>query len=244
MNIATELIWGLAVRAIALIYVVAFWSLHPEVLALCGSRGITPVAVKLARMRRDMGLARCLMRHPSLLWLSSRDATLVWLARAGMACAALACAGVASREMLVLAWIAYLSFDVAIGMTFPWESMLFEAGLLAILLPSLEALPDMRMSASPDPLLMWAYHWLLFRVLFGFGKHKFTKAALGDPVYMRAFLVTQPLVSPIGWRAWRLPRPLLVASHALLFALEIVLPFFVFVAGWPRLAAAAGFCGL
>jgi hypothetical protein len=237
-------VWGIAVRAIALVYGIAFWTLHREVLALCGSRGITPVALALTRMRRDMGLVTSVLRHPSVLWLSCRDGELVWLARAGMAAAACAAAGVASRPMLAAAWIAYLSFDVAIGLTYPWESMLFEAGLLAILLPPLEPLPGLRMAASPDPLLMWLFQWLLFRVLFGFGKNKFTRDATGDPLYLRSFLISQLLVSPLGWRAWRLPRPLLVASHWLLFAVEMILPFFVFFAGWPRLAAAAGFCGL
>ena len=238
------LVWGVALRAIALIYVVAFWSLQREVLALCGSRGITPAGPVLARMRYDMGLATCLRRHPSLLWISCHDAVLLWLARAGMVFAACAAAGLASREMLAAAWIVYLSFDVAIGMTFPWESMLLEAGLLAIFLPPLEPLPGVRMSASPHPLLMWLFHWLLFRVIFGFGKTKFTRDALADPLYLRSFLVSQPLVSPLGWRAWRLPRPVLVASHWLLFAVEMILPFCVFFAGWPRVVAAAGFCGL
>jgi hypothetical protein len=238
------LVWGIALRAIALIYVVAFWSLQREVLALCGSRGITPAGPVLARMRRDMGLATCLRRHPSLLWISCRDGVLVWLARTGMLFAACAAAGIASREMLVAAWIVYLSFDVAIGMSFPWESMLFEAGLLAIFLPPLEPLPAVRMSDMPHPLLMWLFHWLLFRVLFGFGKNKFTKDALGDPLYLRSFLISQPLVSPFGWRAWRLPRPILAASLWLLFAVEMILPFFIFVPGWPRVIAAAGFSGL
>ena len=240
----STLAWGVALRAIAVVYIVAFWSLEREVLGLAGSRGITPTGPVLARMRRDMGLATCLRRHPSLLWISCRDGVLVWLARAGMVFAACAAAGIASREMLVAAWIVYLSFDVAIGMTFPWESMLYEAGLLAILLPPLEPLPGVRMTASPHPLLMGLFHWLLFRVLFGFGKNKFTRDALADPLYLRSFLISQPLVSPLGWRAWRLPRPILVASHSLLFAVEMVLPFCVFFAGWPRVIAAAGFFGL
>lgn len=239
-----EIVWGVAVRAIALVYVIAFWSLHREVLALCGSRGITPAAAVLARMRRDMPLITCLLRHPSVLWFSCRDGVLIWLARAGMVFAACAGLGLWSPWMLGAAWIAYHSFDVAIGMSFPWESMLYEAGFLALFLPALERLPSLRMSAAPDPLLMWAFQWLIFRVLFGFGKNKFTRDAVGDPLYLRSFLISQPLVSPLGWRAFRLPRPLLRWSLPALFLVEMILPFLVFFAGWPRLVAAAGFCGL
>jgi hypothetical protein len=243
-SIDPELVWGIALRGIALVYLVAFWSLRREIIALCGRGGITPVASKLARMRQDMGLARCVVRHPSLFWFSCSDTMLRSAAIGGTVCAALAFAGVASREMLLAAWILYLSFDVAVGLTYPWESMLFEAGLLAVLLPPLETLPVVRMSASPDPVLMWAFHWLLFRVLFGFGKNKFTTHALRDPLYLRAFLISQPLPSPLGWRAWRLPRAVLIWSHGLLFVTEMVLPFCVFVAGWPRVVAALTFSGL
>jgi len=239
-----ELAWGLCARGLALIYVIAFWSLRREVLALCGSRGIHPLAPKLAHLRAEMGPWRAAARHPSLLWISSSDRALrFWLAP-GMACAALAAAGAASPLCLAAAWLIYLSFDVAIGLTFPWESMLFEAGLMAVLLPPLLPLPALGVTSAPEPLLGLAFNWLLFRVLFGFGKNKFTAEAKDDPVYLRGFLISQPIPSPLGWRAFRLPRALLVASLIGLFVVEMVLPFLIFVPFWPRLVAGAAFCGL
>src|SRR5262249_44166307 len=97
------LVWGVAARAIALVYLIAFWSLDREILALCGSRGITPIAGRLARVRRDMG-ATGLAQFPSLLWISSSDTALTWLPRAGLLAAALVVGGVASRAMLAVAW--------------------------------------------------------------------------------------------------------------------------------------------
>ena len=51
------------------------------------------------------------------------------------------------------------------------------------------------------------------------------------------------LTSTPRW-AHRLPLPLHQAALAGMFVVEVLLPFAVFVAGWPRLLAAAGFIGL
>jgi hypothetical protein len=238
------LTWGVFTRLLALVYVVAFVSLGVEIVAWAGRRGLTPIAPKLARMRADLGPWRAALRHPSLLWLNSSDHALRWLPIAGIVAALLAAAGVASTPMFAAAWIVYLSLDVAIGLTFPWESMLFEAGFLALLLPPLERLPSLHTAQAPEPILMFAFHWLLFRALFGFGKMKFTRDARHEPRYLRGFLISQPMPTPLGWRASRLPAPLLVSSHGLLFVAEMILPFFVFFPGWPRLTAAAGFVAL
>ena len=60
--------------------------------------------------------------------------------------------------MLAIAWVIYLSCDVAFGMIYPWESLLFEAGFLAIFLPALEPLPSLAMSRAPEPILIFAFH--------------------------------------------------------------------------------------
>jgi len=65
-----EVVWGLYTRLLAAVYLVAFASLRAQVLAWAGSRGITPVGQKLARLRADVGLWRAIARHPTLLWIS------------------------------------------------------------------------------------------------------------------------------------------------------------------------------
>ncbi|HLH29625.1 MAG TPA: lipase maturation factor family protein [Terriglobia bacterium] len=239
-----EQIWGIFARLLAGIYIIAFASLHAELIPLVGSRGISPVAEKLARIRSDMGGWRGWMRFPTLLWLGSTDGVLRRLPIIGILTALFAACGVLSNIMFGLTWIIYLSFDAALGMTYPWESMLLETGFLAIFLPHLDLLPSVRMSHAPEPILMFAFQWLLFRVLFGFGKTKFTRDAFKDPMYLRSFLICQPILSVLGWRAFRLPRKLLLWPHLALFITEIALPFLVFFAGWPRLTAAAGFTAL
>lgn len=53
--IAPELVWGIALRLIAVTYIIAFWSLHRELLALCGSRGI--LHARKARLMATLELA-------------------------------------------------------------------------------------------------------------------------------------------------------------------------------------------
>jgi hypothetical protein len=237
-------LWGIFARLLAGIYVIAFLSLRAEIVEWGGARGLNPVREKLARFREDLGRWRAFSRYPTLLWLDDSDRALRWLPTIGAIAAIFAACGVASAPMLAIAWVSYLSCDVVFGMHYPWESLLFDAGFLAMFLPALQLLPSLAMSRAPEPLLMFAFHWLLFRVIFGFGKNKFTRAALDDPNYLRGFLISQPIPSPLAWHAFRLPRVLLVPSHAALFIVEMVLPFFVFFPGWPRLVAAAGFATL
>jgi hypothetical protein len=237
-------LWGIFARLLAVIYVIAFLSIRAEIVEWAGARGLNPVREKLARFREDLGWWRAVARYPTLLWVDDSDRALRWLPVIGTIAALFAVCGVASAPMLAFAWVMYLSCDVAFGMIYPWESLLFEAGFLAIFLPALEPLPSLAMSRAPEPILMFAFHWLLFRLMFGFGKNKFTRAALDDLNYLRGFLISQPIPSPLAWHAFRLPRVLLVSSHLSLFVVEMVLPFLVFFPGWPRLAAAVGFAAL
>jgi hypothetical protein len=237
-------LWGIFVRLLAVVYIIAFLSIRAEIVEWAGARGLNPVREKLARFREDLGRWRAVARYPTLLWIDDSDRALRWLPVIGTIAAVFAVCGVASTAMLASAWVVYLSCDVAFGMLYPWESLLFEAGFLAIVLPALEPLPSLAMSRAPEPILMFAFHWLLFRLMFGFGKNKFTREALDDPNYLRGFLIAQTIPSPLAWHAVRLPRALLVAAHALLFVVEMVLPFLVFFSGWPRLVAAAGFSAL
>jgi hypothetical protein len=235
----TSQIWGIAARLLAGIYVIAFVSIRKELVALAGSRGISPLAEKLGRIRQDMGRTGW-VRYPTWFWLSASDGALRRLPAIGILTALLAACGVFSNVMFVATWSLYLSCDTALGMTYPWESMLFETGFLAMFLPRLNLLPSLAMAHPPEPILMFAFEWLLFRVLFGFGKIKFSREALKDPMYLRSFLISQPMVSPLGWSAVRLPRFLMMVPHFGLFFTEIALPFLIFFPGWPRLTSAAG----
>ena len=67
--------------------------------------------------------------------------------------------------------------------------------------------------------------------MFGFGKQKFIGSRNKDLAYLKGFLIGQPLPSPLGWYAQKLPRGLLKAAVLFMFFVEIPAPFFVFVPG-------------
>ena len=121
--------------------------------------------------------------------------------------------------------------------------------LLLPLLPVLSArsLADLGLAAgvTPHPWLAWSFRFLLFRLMFGFGKLKFTGCGARDATYIKSFLVGIPLPTPLGhWLYRRLPDGAWVAALAGMFLVEIVAPFLLFCRGAPRVGAAAAIAGL
>lgn len=243
--VQSEWIWGAVTRLIGLVYLVSFSSLSPQVLMMAGSRGVTPVAPKLEAIRRDFPGLRRFLYFPSLLWLGGGDGLLRLLPRLGVVAALCVIAGgPLSFPGLLACYLLYLSLDMALRLTFPWECVLFEAGFLALFLPATHWLPEVGATAAPAPLLTWAYRLLLFRVLFGFGKFKFIGSTREDRAFLQGFLINQPLPSPLARHAARLPVWALQAGLWALFVVELVLPFGVFWPGPASVVAAVGFIGL
>ena len=99
-----------------------------------------------------------------------------------------------SPRAFAVAWIAYQSFTVVGGLVLwlPWDGMLLEAGMLCALSPT--------NADGPPTEVRFGFSWLVFRVLVGFGKHKFIGSAASDSQsYVRRFLVFQPNPSVVGW---------------------------------------------
>src|SRR5471030_1204604 len=95
-----DLVWGVFARLLAAVYIVAFLSIATEIAAIAGTRGVSPVAEKLARIRADLGEWRAAARYPTLLWLSDSDTVLQWLPWIGALTALLVLCGIASMPML------------------------------------------------------------------------------------------------------------------------------------------------
>jgi hypothetical protein len=240
-----ELVWGLFQRLLGAVFLLAFVSLDREILALAGARGISPVAAQLARIRADFPGVSRFFRFPTLLWITSGDAALrsfLWLG--ALSSLVVIAGGPLARAALAACFVLYLSFDLAADLLYPWDCLLFEAGFLALFLPASRLLPDVALAAAPHPAIAWAFRFLLFRVVFGFGKYKFFGPGKTDFAYLHGFLSSQPLPTPLGFRAGALPLQVLKAAYAGVFACEVVAPIFFFVPGWPRVAAAAAVVAL
>lgn len=229
------MVWGLFVRGLGVLYLISFASLSLQIVPAVGSAtGVARVSDRLARLRRDFPDLRRHLYFPTLLWLNSSDwmlRLLTWVGFAAAGCVVYG--GPWSSWALAVCYVCYLSLDFAIALIFPWDCLLFEATLLGLFLPATLPLPELAAVAAPAPALTWAYRLLLFRVMFGFGKQKFTGSRKEDLAYLKGFLTNQPLLSPIGWLAQKLPIAHLRWAVIGMFIAEIPLPFFAFVPGWP-----------
>jgi hypothetical protein len=169
-------------------------------------------------------------RAPSLFHLHYSDRFLRVVAWAGVALAGAALAGLPERGPAWLpaaAWLAlwglYLSV-VNVGQVFygfGWETLLCEAGFLAVFLGPA--------GTAPPTLVLWLFRWLLFRVEFGAGLIKLR----GDRCWRDLSCLdyhheTQPLPGPLSWYFHHLPRPLHRAEVLANHATQLVVPFGLF----------------
>jgi hypothetical protein len=169
-------------------------------------------------------------RAPSVFQLHYSDRFLRVVAWAGAALAAAALLGLPelgpawlSAAAWVAQWALYLSV-VNVGQTFygfGWETLLLEAGFLAVFLGPA--------ATAPPTLLLWLFRWLLFRVEFGAGLIKLR----GDRCWRDLSCLdyhheTQPLPGPLSWFFHHLPRPLHRAEVLANHATQLVVPFGLF----------------
>ena len=221
---------ALFLRVLGLIYFAAFASLAVQIEGLAGSRGILPFAAHLQALHAQMGDA-AYWRVPTLFWLSAGDLALKGAAIAGCGFAVLLLFNRLPRLSLVMLFALYLSLFHAgqIFMNFQWEYLLLEAGFLALFLPG-----------GPTRLVIWLFHWLLFRLRFESGASKLIS---GDPSWadlsaLSHYFETQPLAHWGAWYAHHLPEGLLMAGALLVLTAELAIPFLMFLPRRLRLTAA------
>ncbi|MGY1704551.1 lipase maturation factor family protein [Geodermatophilus sp. SYSU D00697] len=199
-------------RGLALVYLVAFVAALRQFRPLIGTSGMLPVPRFLARTP--------FRRAPSLFHLHWSDRFFAVVCWTGIVLSAAALAGLADRAPLwgwmaawALMWVLYLSI-VNVGQIwygFGWESLLLEAGFLAVFLGPADV--------APPVLVLWLLRWLLFRLEFGAGLIKLR----GDPCWrdltcLRYHHETQPMPNPASWWFHHLPPRLhtveALANHA------------------------------
>jgi lipase maturation factor len=210
-------------RGLALIYLIAFVVALRQFPALCGERGLEPAPSLLARVR--------FLDAPSLFHWGYSDRRLAIVAWGGMAISGLLLLGLPQQAPLpvtMLAWFAlwvlYQSISNIGGTfySFGWESLLLEAGFLAIFLGN-EAI-------APPWLVILAFRWLAFRVEFGAGLIKLRgDQCWRDLTCMTYHHETQPMPNPLSWWFHHLPRPLHRLEVVGNFVAQLVLPFGLFL---------------
>src|SRR3954454_3996234 len=210
-------------RGLAALYLIAFLVAAHQFPALCGERGLEP-ATHVIRLTS-------FLRTPSLFHWRYSDRLLIGVSIVGMVVAASLLVGIAEAAPLpvtmaawLVLWALYGSI-VNVGGTFygfGWETLLLEAGFLAIFLGNADSAP-----LFPVVLL---FRWLAFRVEFGAGLIKLR----GDPCWrdlscMDYHHETQPMPNPLSWYAHRAPRWWHRIEAIGNWGAQLVLPFALFL---------------
>ena len=231
----------LFLSGIALVYLIAFASLWLQVEGLFGSEGIMPIERYFDRLDSQENHWSYILHYPSLLWLDHflklGNTALHLICGTGLICSLLALFNFYRGISLLLCWLLYLSL-VTLGspfLSFQWDNLLLESGFLAIWLAGFR-----RQDQQLSSFILFLLYLLLFRLMFFSG---YVKLASNDPVWwnltaLSLHFETQPLPHALSWYFHQLPIWFLKVSTAIMFFIELVVPFFIFLG--PRLRHTAG----
>ena len=166
----------LFLRLLGLVYLCAFWSLGTQVRGLVGADGILPAQELMMSAHHwadagGLGAVARFLALPTVCWLGASDRVLVSLCAIGAALSLSQIAGLASALVLPLLWLLYLSLSTVCGefLSFQWDALLLETGLLAMVLAPWTLIHRPR-DGEPRAISRWLIWWLLFRLTFALGR--------------------------------------------------------------------------
>ncbi len=232
------------IRLIGVTYAVAFISLWVQIIGLVGANGILPIRELLEAAKPQVGAIR-FWYLPTLFWFDANDVALHAVCASGVICSLLVIAGRVPAVALLGAWLFYLSL-VGAGqefLRFQWDSLMLEAGFIAILMAPWTW--RLKLSAPPRPALFLA-RWLLFRLMVSSAAAKLTS---GDATWRSLTALdfhyfTQPLPPWTAWYAQHWPAWFQKMSVVVMFAAEGLAPFFLWGPRRVRLIAVCTIVGL
>lgn len=217
----------LFLRALGIVYFIAFASLVVQMLGLYGSQGILPIADLMGRQTLTL---ENVWTMPTVFWLNTSDVFIQIVPIVGALAACLMIAGLHFCVIRILLFVLYLAVVVAGQdfMSFQWDLLLLEVGFIAIFL-------------GDAILVIWLYRWLLFRLMFVSG---LVKILSGDPTWHNLTALdyhfeTQPLPNIVGFYVHHLPSSIHQFMVAATFFIELAVPFLIFAPRRLRFIAAA-----
>ncbi|MGC8548214.1 MAG: lipase maturation factor family protein [Acidobacteriaceae bacterium] len=232
----------LFLRALALIYFSAFYSLLFQIRGLIGPHGLLPAGQYLPRVAQAFGIFR-FWYAPTLLWLSAGPHMLMGLCWAGLAASVLAVFNLWPRLNFLICFVCYLSFIGAAQAFASYQSdgMLLAAGFLVLFLAPRGLVPGWGLRSTPIRAARLLLLWEWFRIYFESGV---VKLGSGDPTWrnftaMYHYYQNGPLPTWIGWYIEHLPHWFQKATAGATLVMELGLIFLAFL---PRRWRIACFC--
>jgi hypothetical protein len=229
-------------RALALIYFSAFYSLLFQIKGLIGPDGILPTQDYLADIAQQLGLERY-WYAPSLFWFSSSSAMMTAVTWIGLIASVIAFLNLWPRLSFFVCFVCFLSFVGASSVFSSYQSdgMLLEAGFLALLFAPRGFWPGWGAHDPPSRMSWFLLQWEWFRIYFESG---IVKLVSGDVEWrnftaMDEYYQNGPLPTWIGWYVEHLPHWFHAATVGGTLALELGLVFMMF---FPRRVRLILFC--
>jgi predicted DCC family thiol-disulfide oxidoreductase YuxK len=249
----TRLFWGSNVRpptyffarrwflrALGLIFLIAFVSLWVQIDGLVGSGGITPIAEYLPAARAQLG-DRAFSVLPTLCWFNSSDAFLHFLCGGGVVFSLFLIFGIAPALSLLGLVAFYLSLTIAgqVFLSFQWDILLIETGFLSIFLAPWRFWWRKANEPPVSRAALFLIKLLLFKLMFMSGVVKLTS---GDDSWWNLTALdyhywSQPLPNVIGWWTDQNPEWFKHFSVAFCLVVEVIVPFFIWAPRRLRLLA-------
>ena len=239
----TRLLWGedvrrptyfaarrLFLRALGLIYLIAFISLWVQIDGLIGANGISPVGRYLSAAQQQLG-DRVHFYLPTLCWFNASDAFLHAQCGAGVVLSLMLIAGLVPILSLVALFLLYLSLTIA-GQTFlqfQWDILLLETGFLAIFFAPLTWHMRSNREAAFSRVGFFLLQLLLFKLMFMSGAVKLTS---GDNSWWNLTALdyhywTQPLPTVLGWYGAQNSEWLKKTCTFIVLFVETLVPFLI-----------------
>ena len=221
-------------RALAIIYFSAFYSLLFQIKGLIGPEGIQPARQYLSAIADQLGASRY-WYAPTLYWISSNSAMLMAITWIGLIASVVAFLNLWPRLSFFICFLCFLSFVGATQVFSSYQSdgMLLEAGFLALFFAPPGLLPGWGADHPPVRASWFLLQWEWFRIYFESGM---VKLASGDPEWrhltaMDEYYQNGPLPTWVGWYVQHLPHWFQVATAAGTLGMELGL---VLVMFFPR----------
>lgn len=218
-------------RALALIYFSAFFSLLFQVKGLIGEHGILPARDTLAALSQASHGKRFWL-VPSLFWISSSTHFIVAVMWIGLIASVALLFNLWPRASLLICWLCFLAFVSAAGdfSSYQSDGMLLEAGFISMFFAPPGLRPGLGREHPPIRLSLWLLQWEWFRIYFESGLVKWLS---GDQQWrhltaMDEYYQNSPLPSWVGWYVQHLPHwfQKATAGGTLMLEFFVVLLFF------------------
>src|SRR5579862_7908741 len=229
-------------RALALWYFSAFYSLLFQIKGLIGPNGILPAGDFLQAVAAAVPSSR-FFYAPTLFWFGSSDRALMLVCWLGAVASLLLLFNIWPRASLVVCFICFLSFVSSSRdfSSYQSDGMLLEAGFISLFFAPPGFLPGLGRENPASRASLYLLRWEWFRIYFESGSGKILSH---DPSWrnftaMNDYYQNGPLPTWIGWYMEHLPHWFHGATVILTFSIELVIVGMVFL---PRRFRILCFC--